>query len=58
MRDYADDLAVHMIETLYTQDEDKLNQMLDDDMLGWWLLTGAGRQLRLVGDGCRGRCDR
>jgi len=46
MRDYADDLAIHMIETLYTQHEDKLNQMLDDDMLGWWLLTGAGRQLR------------
>ena len=46
MADYASDLTIHMIETLYFQPEDKINQMLDDDKLGWWLLTGAGMQLR------------
>jgi len=46
MSQYADDLLIHMIETIYEQDDDKVNQMLDDGKLEWWLLTGAGRQLR------------
>ncbi len=46
MKDYADDLVIHMIETLYTQAEEKINQMIDDDMLGRWLLIGASQQLR------------
>ena len=46
MSQYADDLVIHMIETLYTQDDDKINKMLDEDKVGWWLLVGAGVQLR------------
>ena len=46
MRQYADDLTIHMIETIYTQDEEKVVQMLEDDKLRWWLLTGASLQLR------------
>lgn len=46
MSQHTDDLTIHMIETLYTQGEDKLTQMLDDEKLGGWLLVGAGRQLR------------
>ena len=46
MSQYADDLTIHMIETVYFQPEEKVIQMLDDDKLGWWLLTGASMQLR------------
>ncbi len=46
MNQYADDLVIHMIETLYTQADEKINQMIDDDMLGRWLLIGASQQLR------------
>ena len=46
MEQHSGDLTIHMIETLYTQDEDKIIQMLDDDKLGWWLLIGASQQLR------------
>ena len=46
MSPYASDLTIHMIETLYTQDEDKINKMLDEDKVGWWLLVGASQQLR------------
>jgi hypothetical protein len=46
MSQYADDLTIHMIETLYSQPEDKINQMMDEDKVGWWLLVGAGMQLR------------
>jgi hypothetical protein len=46
MSQYADDLTIHMIETIYSQPEEKVIQMLDDDKLGWWLLTGASMQLR------------
>ncbi len=31
MKDYADDLVIHMIETLYTQAEEKINQMIDEN---------------------------
>ena len=46
MKQYGDDLTIHMIETIYSQPESKIIQMLDDDKLGWWLLTGASMQLR------------
>ncbi len=46
MNQYSHDLVIHMIETLYTQSEEKINQMIDDDMLGRWLLIGASQQLR------------
>ena len=46
MKEYAGDLTIHMVETLYSQPEDKVIQMLDDEKLGWWLLVGASQQLR------------
>ena len=46
MNQYADDLVIHMIETLYTQADEKIHQMIDDEMLGRWLLIGASQQLR------------
>jgi len=46
MAQHASDLTIHMVETLYSQPEDKIIQMLDDDKLGWWLLVGASQQLR------------
>ena len=46
MSQYADDLTIHMIETIYNQDEEKVIKMLDNDKLQWWLLTGASMQLR------------
>lgn len=46
MREYADDLTIHMIESLYNLPEPKLNQLLDDNKLRWYVLTGAGRELR------------
>lgn len=46
MEQHAGDLTIHMIETLYSQPEEKIIQMLDDDKLGWWLLVGASQQLR------------
>jgi hypothetical protein len=32
MNPYADDLVIHMIETLYTQSDEKINQMIDDGL--------------------------
>lgn len=46
MNQYTDDLTIHMIQTVYTQNEDKIIQMLDEGKLEWWLLTGASMQLR------------
>lgn len=46
MSQYADDLTIFMIESIYNLPEEKITQLLDDDMMGWYLLTGAGRQLR------------
>ena len=46
MKQHAGDLTIHMIETLYFQPEEKIIQMLDDDMLGRWLLVGSSQQLR------------
>ena len=46
MSEYSGDLLVHMLEYIYNMDDDKVNQMLDDGKLEWWLLVGAGRELR------------
>ena len=43
---YATDLSLYMIGTIYDLPEEKVEQLLNDDMMGWYLLTGAGRQLR------------
>lgn len=46
MNEYSGDLAIHIVEDLYRLDESKIDQMIRDDKLGWYLLVGAGRQLR------------
>lgn len=46
MKEYTGDLVTHMIEFTYGLKGDKITQLLDDDKLGWYLLTGAGMQLR------------
>lgn len=46
MSEYSGDLLVHMIESVYKMDDDKVNRMLDNNKLGWWMLVGAGRELR------------
>jgi hypothetical protein len=46
MSEYSDDLLSHMILFIYTQPDEKIEQMLEDDKLGWYMLTGAGMQLR------------
>ncbi len=46
MSDYADDLLHEMIIQLYKMKEDKLEQMLDNGKLKWYVLSGAGMALR------------
>lgn len=46
MSQYSGDLAIHIIEDLYKLPEEKIDQMLRDEKLGWYCLVGAGRQLR------------
>lgn len=46
MSQYADDLTIHMIESLYYLSDEKVEQMLRDDKMQWWILRGASMQLR------------
>ena len=46
MSEYAEDLLHHVILDLYKMNEDKINQMLDDDKLKWYILSGCGLQIR------------
>ena len=46
MFDYAEDLLHHVILDLYKMDEGKLNQLLDDEKMKWYILSGCGLQLR------------
>ena len=46
MKQYQDDLIQEMMLSLYNIKEDKFNQMVIDDKLRWWMLTGAGMALR------------
>jgi len=46
MSEYALDLAHHIILDLYNMDEDKIAGMLDNGKLKWYVLSGAGLQLR------------
>ena len=46
MSQYQDDLIQEMMLSLYNMKEDKFNQMVKDDKLRWWMLTGAGMALR------------
>ena len=46
MRDYAEDLLHHVILDLYNLPADKITQMVEDDKLRWYILSGCGLQLR------------
>jgi len=46
MADYADDLLQEMIIQLYNMKEEKIEQLLDNGKLKWYVLSGAGMQLR------------
>lgn len=46
MRDYADDLVQEMMIQLYGMKEEKIEELLDNGKLKWYVLTGAGMQLR------------
>ena len=46
MADYADDLIQEMFIQLYSMKEEKIEQLLDNGKLKWYVLSGAGMQLR------------
>jgi len=46
MDEYGEDLLHHVILDLYNLPVDKITQMIDDDKLRWYVLTGCGLQLR------------
>jgi hypothetical protein len=46
MAEYADDLLQEMFIQLYNMKEEKIAQLLDNGKLKWYVLTGAGMQLR------------
>lgn len=46
MTDYADDLIQEMMIQLYNMKEEKVEQLLDNGKLKWYILSGAGMQLR------------
>jgi len=46
MGEYAEDLLHHVILDLYKMDEGKITQLLDDEKMKWYILSGCGLQLR------------
>lgn len=46
MAEYADDLLQEMMIQLYSMKEEKIEQMLENGKLKWYVLSGAGMQLR------------
>lgn len=46
MSEYAEDLLHHIIMDLYKMEEGKLEKLLDNGKLKWYVLSGAGLQLR------------
>ena len=46
MSEYADDLLHHIIQDVYKMDEEKAVDMVERDKLRWYMLKGAGMQLR------------
>ncbi len=46
MREYADDLIQEMMIQLYGMKEEKIEELLDNGKLKWYVLSGAGMQLR------------
>ena len=46
MAGYTDDLVQEMMLSLYNLSEEKLDGMLENGKLKWWVLSGAGLQIR------------
>ena len=46
MADYADELVQEMILQIYEMKEEKIEKMLENGKLKWYILSGAGMQLR------------
>ena len=46
MAEYADDLVQEMMIQLYNMKEEKIEEMLENGKLKWYVLSGAGMQLR------------
>ena len=46
MSEYAEDLLHHIILDLYKMNEGKITQLLDDEKMKWYILSGCGLQLR------------
>ena len=46
MADYADELLQEMIIQVYGMKEEKIDEMLENGKLKWYILSGAGMQLR------------
>jgi len=46
MAEYVDDLTQEMIVQLYGMKEEKIEHLLNNGKLKWYVLTGAGMQLR------------
>ena len=46
MSEYGEDLLHHVILDLYKMDEGKITQLLDDEKIKWYILSGCGLQLR------------
>lgn len=46
MKEYTSDLFHHILEDVYKLSDEKIEQMLDDDLLKNWILRSASLQLR------------
>jgi hypothetical protein len=46
MEEYSQDLLHHILLDLYKLSDEKIDQMLDDDKMKWYVLSGCGLQLR------------
>jgi hypothetical protein len=46
MSEYREDLLHHIILDLYKMEESKIDQLLNDGKMFWYLLSGCGLQLR------------
>ena len=46
MADYADELIQEMILQLYEMKEERIEELLNNGKLKWYILSGAGMQLR------------
>lgn len=46
MSEYADDLLHHILQDVYKMEEEKVIGMVERDKLRWYILKGAGMQLR------------